>query len=124
MGSSMDKDTDFSQFPVHLSGSRSDGQSTARYVANDPLKWEYDIIYVPHSIQIENENQIEYLAEAPGYIRIFANDNKQIPKGMINNQILINAYQLKEDIYSIMKKENVRPVQASSISIENSILYL
>ncbi|CAF1604056.1 unnamed protein product [Didymodactylos carnosus] len=125
MGSLLNKDDDPENFPLLLSGSMSDGQSAAKEVADDGLSYEYDIIYIS-KIEISDENGIEYVAEAPGYIRIFYDNNSyesHLPTGSLNNQTFIDGYQLKQQIHSIMKEQNLRSISSSSTSIDKANIF-
>ncbi|CAF1163097.1 unnamed protein product [Didymodactylos carnosus] len=123
MGSILNKSFSYDDLPVplHLAGSMADGQYEAKYVADDILT-EYDLMLILKA-QIDNENEIEYIAEAPGYIRIYGARIKKFSCGSINDQIYINGNQLKTDIYSKINEQNTRTTKSSSTSVDKASLY-
>ncbi|CAF1209937.1 unnamed protein product [Didymodactylos carnosus] len=69
MGSSLGRKNDDDDVSFYLSGSMSNGQYTARLIADEGVDCEHDLVYMTKTV-IANENQIIYIAEARGYLRI------------------------------------------------------
>ncbi|CAF1474650.1 unnamed protein product, partial [Didymodactylos carnosus] len=126
MGASLRKtDDDNCDFPVHLSGSMYDGQYQARLLQKEGIACEYDVMYIT-KVEIQNENQIEYVVQAPGHIRIFDRKLLQtLPQGspFENNQPYVNGFKMKQDVYSIIQEQNIRTMDKSTIAMDQASLF-
>ncbi|CAF1044531.1 unnamed protein product [Didymodactylos carnosus] len=106
---------------LHLAGSMGDGQFTARLIA-DNIEVEYDIMYLS-KVEIKNESHLEYVPDATGFVRILRNRDRDL-RHLPHNGTFINGCQLKEDIHSIIKANQVRSLETSSTSIDQASIFL
>ncbi|CAF1239062.1 unnamed protein product, partial [Didymodactylos carnosus] len=86
---------------------------------------EYDVMYIT-KVEIQNENQIEYVVQAPCYIRIFGSKLLQtLAQGspFDNNQLYANDFTTKQDVYAVIQEQNIRTTDTSTIDMDQASLF-